>query len=272
MLVAFTCCQQQHFAESAPRQQQQHHYYGTLIGKLAKRDHNVSGNVYAVDEQTLFIKSFNYDGLAPDAYFWSSVVSQQPVAADGFIVPDEKGSTKPLEKYLDKDIVLRLPEGKTLREINWLWVWSRQTKENLGEIVISRQLIIPRPLEIDPLSQLAHGVRSGPITIVDAQTFLVPDFHYDGLRPEAFFWLSRGSLGLSASGLRLKEENGSAGPLHKYNGETVVISLPDDLTIYDFDFFGVWRKKFQVNFGQTRISQAAKVPPSPKMLGIQARE
>lgn len=247
----------------------QHHYYGTLIGRLNRRDHNVSGEVFAVDEQTLFIKNFNYDGLAPDAYFWSSVSAPQPSAVDGFIVPDEKGSTKPLERYQDKDVVLRLPEGRTLREINWLSVWSRQTKQNLGEIMIPRQqLVIPRPLEISSFSQLAHGLKSGPITIVDAQTFLVPDFHYDGLGPAAYFWLTRGPQGLTANGLRLKDENGSGQALKKYSGETVVITLPEELTIYDFDWFGVWCKEFQVNFGQTRIPQLAKVPPSPKMLGI----
>lgn len=256
-------------AAAAGSHNKQNNYYGTLIGKLNRRDHNVSGDVYAVDEQTLFIKNFNYDGLAPDAYFWSSVTSAQPgPTADGFIVPDEKGSTKPLERYTDKDIVLRLPEGKTLREINWLSIWSRHNKQNSGEIYIGKQSIIPRPLEIGPFSQLAHGLKSGPITIVDAQTFLVPDFHYDGLGPEAYFWLTRGSQGLNGNGLRLKDENGSAAPLRKYSGETVVITLPEELTIYDFDYFGVWCQQFSVNFGQTKIPQLARVPPSPKMLGI----
>lgn len=245
-------------------------YYGAFIGKLSGRSHNVSGDVFAVDEQTLFIKNFNYDGLNPDTYFWSGVKSDS-AGPDGFIVPDEKGSTKPLERYQDRDVVLRLPEGKTLREVGWLSVWSRQRRESAGDIAIGargHELVVPRPLEIQPFSQLAHGLRSGPITIVDAQTFLVPELHYDGLGPAAYFWLTRGGQGLSASGLRLKDENGSSSPLRKYAGETVVISLPDDLTVYDFDYFGVWCKEFQVNFGQTRIPQAAKVPPSPKMLGI----
>lgn len=240
------------------------------MGKLTERLHNVSGQVFAVDEQTLFIKNFNYDGQAPDTYFWSGLKGSTP-NSDGFIVPDEKGSTKPLERYQDKDVVLRLPEGKTLREVAWLSIWSRQMRESSGDIAIGtrgQDLTVPRPLEIQPFSQLAHGLKSGPITIVDAQTFLVPDLHYDGLGPAAYFWLTRGGQGLSASGLRLKDENGSSNPLRKYSGETVVISLPDDLTIYDFDFFGVWCKEFQVNFGQTRIPQVAKVPPSPKMLGI----
>lgn len=245
-----------------------HKYYGSLIGKLIGHKNNISGEVYAVDEQTLFIKSFSHDGQAQDAYFWSSVSSALPSAEGGFIVPDEKGSTKPLERYQNKDIVLRLPEGRTLREISWLSIWSRPIKFSVADIMIPQQLIIPRPLEISPLSQLAHGVKSGPITIVDAQTFLVPDFHYDGLGPAGYFWLTRGGSGLAANGLRLKDENGGSNPLRKYTGETVVISLPDELTVYDFDYFGVWCKEFQVNFGQTKIPQAARLPPSPKMLGI----
>jgi hypothetical protein len=237
----------------------------------------VAGDVYAVDEQTLFIRNFNYDGQAPDAYFWSSTSAARPSSQDGFIVPDEKGSTKPLERYVNKDVVLRLPEGKTLREIPWLSIWSRQLKSSAGEIMINRrELVIPRPLEIAPLSQLAHGLKSGPITIVDAQTLLVPDFHYDGLGPDAYFWLTRGPNGLAASNsVKLKDENGLTRPLRKYQGETIVISLPDEFTVYDFDYFGVWCKQFGVNFGQTQLpggglqmAAAARVPPSPKMLGI----
>lgn len=37
-------------------------YYGKLIGKLSELHHGVSGEVYAVDGRTLFIKDFTYDG------------------------------------------------------------------------------------------------------------------------------------------------------------------------------------------------------------------
>lgn len=69
-------------------------------------------------------------------------------------------------------------------------------------------------------------------------------------------------------GLRLKDENGSPAPLRRYSGETVVISLPDDKTIYDFDWLGVWCEEFNVDFGHIRVPQHIRVPPSPKMLGI----
>lgn len=40
-------------------------YYGAHLGQLSQLDHGVSGDVYAVDSRTLFIKNFNYDGEGP---------------------------------------------------------------------------------------------------------------------------------------------------------------------------------------------------------------
>lgn len=40
-------------------------YYGTYIGRLSELHHGVSGEVYAVDSRTLFLKNFKYDGDAP---------------------------------------------------------------------------------------------------------------------------------------------------------------------------------------------------------------
>lgn len=46
-------------------------YYGTKIGSLKRLHHGVSGDVFAVDSRTLFIKKFNYDGEAPGQ--WSRI-------------------------------------------------------------------------------------------------------------------------------------------------------------------------------------------------------
>lgn len=50
----------------------------------------MAGDVFSVDENTIFIKGFSYDGSAPDAYFWAGTTTNPDVT--GFIVPDEKGS------------------------------------------------------------------------------------------------------------------------------------------------------------------------------------
>lgn len=40
-------------------------YYGKQLGRLSELHHGVSGEIYAVDGRTLFIKGFNYDGEGP---------------------------------------------------------------------------------------------------------------------------------------------------------------------------------------------------------------
>ena len=67
-----------------------HGYYGTLIGRFDTHHHDASGEVYAADETSVFIRGFTYDGTGPDAYFWAGSSSRPD--ASGFIIPDEKGS------------------------------------------------------------------------------------------------------------------------------------------------------------------------------------
>lgn len=60
-------------------------YYGRLIGNFEEFAHGVSGTVYAVDETTIFIKGFKYDGMGPDAYFW--VGNSPRPSPEGYIIP-----------------------------------------------------------------------------------------------------------------------------------------------------------------------------------------
>lgn len=43
-------------------------YYGAHLGALSELHHGVSGDVYAVDSRTLFLKNFNYDGEGPGKF------------------------------------------------------------------------------------------------------------------------------------------------------------------------------------------------------------
>ncbi|RWS28866.1 protein Skeletor: isoforms D/E-like protein, partial [Leptotrombidium deliense] len=113
-------------------------YFGTPLGKLKTNAHGVTGDVFIVDESTIFIKNFNYDGLGPDAYFWSGYTPKPE--QNGFIIPDEKGSTKPLSAYKNKNVVLRLPEGNTVRDIKWIAVWCRKAVVNFGDVSIPKNV------------------------------------------------------------------------------------------------------------------------------------
>ncbi|XP_076317083.1 uncharacterized protein LOC143229119 isoform X2 [Tachypleus tridentatus] len=103
--------------------------------------------------------------------------------------------------------------------------------------------------------------------VMDAQTFIVPNFKYDGQGPAAYWWVSRGPQ-QNALGIQLTDEKNSDAPLKRYNGKTVVISLPDDKTIYDYDWFGVWCEEFSIDFGHVRIPHDIRVPPSLHLLGV----
>lgn len=71
-------------------------YKGLLIGTFNSYHHQVNGEVYAVDDYTLLIKNFVYDGNGKDTFFWAGG-SNRP-GTQGFIVPNEKGRTNVLKR------------------------------------------------------------------------------------------------------------------------------------------------------------------------------
>ncbi|KAG7191126.1 hypothetical protein KM043_007157 [Ampulex compressa] len=239
-------------------------YYGKLIGKLSELHHGVSGEVYAVDSRTLFIKDFTYDGEGPAAYFYAG--NSKSPNGNGFRVRDEHGTTNVLKKYRKKGITLSLPDGKNLNNIRWFSVWCDEFSVNFGDVKIPRDFDHPKPQKLAALSG-AHGVSSEPVVVVDAQTLLIPSFSYDGEAPDAKFWAGTGPSP-SPQGIRIPDENGKERPLRRYNRKTIVLTLPGDLTVHQLGHFGVWCEAFTVDFGHVQIPQGLNVPPSLKMLGV----
>ncbi|XP_018341268.1 PREDICTED: protein Skeletor, isoforms B/C isoform X2 [Trachymyrmex septentrionalis] len=239
-------------------------YYGKLIGKLSELQHGVSGEVYAVDARTLFIKDFTYDGEGPAAFFYAG--NSKGPGNNGFRVRDERGTTSLLKRYRKKDITLTLPDGKTLNNIKWFSVWCDEFSVNFGDVRIPRGFDYPKPQKLKALSGI-HGVSSEPVVIVDAQTLLIPRFSYDGEAPDAKFWVGAGPTP-SSQGIRVPDENGKEQPLRRYDRKTIVLTLPADLTVHQLGHFGVWCEAFAVDFGHVQIPHSLNIPPSLKMLGV----
>ncbi|KAK4872482.1 hypothetical protein RN001_014511 [Aquatica leii] len=101
-----------------------------------------------------------------------------------------------------------------------------------------------------PFMQLAHELRSGPITILDPKTIFIEDLHYDGKGPKAHFWVGNGSWPFD-NGTIVPDENGSMEILKAYNGQNVTIKLPSDLTTDRVDYLAVWCIEHKHNFGHT---------------------
>ena len=49
------------------------------LGDFKTYSHDVTGEVFAVDDETILIKGFNYDGQGPDAFFWVGHISSNVI-------------------------------------------------------------------------------------------------------------------------------------------------------------------------------------------------
>merc|ERR1712128_220455 len=100
------------------------------LGKFQQPAHSVAGDIFVLDEKTIYIQDFAHDGQAPDVFFW----------ADGVIVPYiTRSNLEPqvgLRRFLPReDIVLVLPEEKpSVFHIKKLEVWCRAFGISFGHI------------------------------------------------------------------------------------------------------------------------------------------
>ncbi|XP_049705228.2 protein Skeletor, isoforms B/C isoform X4 [Helicoverpa armigera] len=120
-------------------------------------------------------------------------------------------------------------------------------------------------LELGALAPLQHGVR-GRVFAVDARTLYLKDFHYDGEGPAAYFYVGTSAQpGSGAGAVRLRDERGGAGPLRRYTGESVTLSLPDGNTLKDYRWFAVYCDEYSVNFGDVSLPRGAEYPRPAKV-------
>lgn len=124
------------------------------IGDLQTLQHGVSGEVYAVDENHIRIKHFNYDGTGPDAYFWigtegtpdntdefKTAVLAYPFKGKHFTYRDE--SAPVLLRAEDEDVVLTLPPEIKVSSLKWISVWCRKFTVDFGHLIFPEGLRIP---------------------------------------------------------------------------------------------------------------------------------
>ena len=53
---------------------------------------------------------------------------------DGFMVPNEKARFDDLKQYTGNDIIITLPKGTSMFDVNYLAIYNDQTGDNLGHI------------------------------------------------------------------------------------------------------------------------------------------
>ncbi|XP_049807880.1 protein Skeletor, isoforms B/C [Schistocerca nitens] len=234
-------------------------YQGKYLGKLNPYHHQVSGDVYAVDEYTLLFVNFNYDGNGADTFFWAGSANRP--GPQGFIVPDEYGKTNVLHSYLNKDFTLKLPDNKKITEIRWFAVYDLSSQNTFGDVYVPEEFEPPTMQRISQLSGTTHSVSSESVEILDSKTIRLKQFSYDGQGKDAYFWVGIGPQP-SSKGTKVPDEYGYLDPLRAYKNEDVTLQLPGELTIFDIEWLSIFDLESKEKFGFVRIPDGLNVPPS----------
>lgn len=78
---------------------------------------------------------------------------------------------------------------------------------DFGSVQFPADLDPAKPQVLPEFKRLGHGLRSGSVTILDAKTFYIPNLHYDGAAPDAYFWVGTGTVP-NAQGIKVPNELG----------------------------------------------------------------
>ena len=176
-------------------------------------DHNVpqvSGDVYAVDENTLLLQNFVYDGNGRDAFFWAGSSSRPN--SKGFIVPDKTGKTNVLDRYHNEEFTIKLPLQKKITDLKWFSVYDLTSQSNFGDIYIREGFEPPGYRTLTDIPGTSNSVKSAAVVVMDSKTVKIPAFTYDGLGGQVFFTAGEGPQP-SSKGFVLPDELGYLAPL-----------------------------------------------------------
>lgn len=107
----------------------------------------------------------------------------------------------------------------------------------------------PKVGNVSTFRTFAHGV-TGTLTILDNRTLQITGFNYDGNGPSVFFYTGNDGNFSSRDGGQIigPRLNGRI-----YTDETITLTLPDNLTLDDFNGLSVWCDIFFVDFGSADV-------------------
>lgn len=234
-------------------------YQGRFIGSFNSYHHQVNGKVYAVDEYTILIKDFVYDGNGEDTFFWAGG-SNRP-GPQGFIVPDEAGRTNVLKRYLNDLITITLPDKKRVTDIKWFAVYDLSLHDAFGDVFIPEDFEPPGNQILSDIFGRSNGVRAESVVVMDSKTIKLEGFSYDGLGGDVYFWVGIGPQP-SSKGHQVPDELGYFSPLRKYDQEDVYLQLPGESTVFDIRWFAIYDKANKRDLGHLIIPDGLNVPPS----------
>lgn len=104
--------------------------YHEKVGEVATlftRHHGVTGTAHIVNNRTLELRNFYYDGLGPDVYVY---VSTNANFYPGTIIGDELNRPSP---YVNTNLTFTIPNGLHLDEMEYISIWCDLVGVSFGD-------------------------------------------------------------------------------------------------------------------------------------------
>lgn len=103
-------------------------YYGFFDS----RAHNVSGRAEFIDDCTIQITEFNYDGGGPEVFFYGAI-DDKYAESEAFAIGQKINGIV----FNNDEIILRIPNNKTLDDITGISVWCVDFNANFGQVTFT---------------------------------------------------------------------------------------------------------------------------------------
>ena len=207
--------------------------------ELATYFHDVSGTVTIIDDRTLLVEHFTFDGGGPAVYFYLGATDSNVDFENGLQLDPKLDRA-----YNDESLTLTLPPGETLDGYGAISVWCALVSANFGSgPFVSPGLPYDRRGWIADIPLGEHDAE-GLVTIINHRILFVEHFYYDGRGPLVYFTLgAMDKRSAYIDGLWLMPEL-----VRAYSDESLVLTLPDGQTMDDWGAISVWCAEFNANF------------------------
>jgi len=117
---------------------------GTKVGCLVTRLHQVTGEVYAINNSSqLYIKDFTFDGQGLGVYFYIALEgTAKPYSAKNSIPinwpnPSSLERTPVKRAFNKQDIVINLPADISADKVTWLSLWCEEFAISFGDLAFN---------------------------------------------------------------------------------------------------------------------------------------
>ncbi|KAH6926015.1 hypothetical protein HPB50_012954 [Hyalomma asiaticum] len=238
------------------------------LGSLDSGLHGIRGTVYAASGDTLVLRGFSYDGRAPGARF--IVGRGRSPDGNGIVLKDESGSYKALKAYRNQTVVLKLTPGYSITDFKWFSVYDRKAKRSFAHVVIPANLPLPRSMTV-ATHLVGDHANVTAIIIEDQSTLLLKNFYFDGSVPDTYFLVGKGDKPGPSSGVKIPDEKGRKHALGMYAGANLRLTLPENMTVDDIDWFAVSCTKCTRSLVQGTIPKRVNVPQNSRWIKRKSR-